>query len=214
MAEIKVCKTCGKIYQATPSMIKRGTKYCSRKCKSLNQSSNVTCVECGKTFNLPKSFIASNLGNKNNYCSRKCYDAHRIKNVNVICNVCGKTFSVWVSRYNKGEVKYCSRECKGKYMSSNVRGENNPSYRDGSTDRTRKRTSLKEWKDIAQSIRDERGNICEICGAQGGKYKLPVHHKIPWEISHDNSRNNLIVVCKKHHCELDFAYMNYGIIPI
>lgn len=47
------------------------------------------------------------------------------------CLSCGKIFHVDSNVINKGGGKYCSRNCKGKWMSKNVKGSNNGNWRDG-----------------------------------------------------------------------------------
>lgn len=256
--ETLVCKTCGKPYEATPQMVKKNSKYCSSECKSNAHGVVVTCAQCGKSIRRPKSWTASGMKRKqaNDYCSRKCYDAYRMKPVSVICEVCGAEFEVWQSRFARGATKYCSKECRHigvgqrnklpdltktceicgtefvldrsykdqRFCSSAcygtwraktgiASGENNPGYVDGSTDRTFKRLRNREWKKLANSVREQRGNKCEVCNKVGTARKFPVHHKIPWEISKDDSEENLLVVCQSCHAKLDRAYYKLGLVP-
>ncbi len=50
---------------------------------------------------------------------------------------------------------------------------------------------------LKQEIRERDHYTCQLCGKPNSKH---VDHIIPLEISHDNSRGNLRVLC--HHCNL------------
>jgi len=56
------------------------------------------------------------------------------------------------------------------------------------------------WDRISEDLRKERKK-CEVCGT---KKDLRVHHKIPYRISKDNSKNNLMVVCNKCHGKIEY----------
>lgn len=225
-------------------------------------SVTVHCAQCGKRFSKKYSLTAAARGLQNDYCSKECYDAYRMQPVTVTCEACGKPFEVWRSRYERGNVRFCSRKCSNPARAEELKalnprqrttikcatcgkefeevasrikknsrfcstkcygvwrkeaglskGKNNPGYRDGSTPKTLARMRDREWKAIADSIREERGNRCEVCGKEGGRRKLPVHHKIPWEVSNDNTPGNLLVVCQSDHARLDNIYYSQGIVP-
>lgn len=65
------------------------------------------CTECGKEFQTKHIFGEG----QNCFCSNKCKTRYRVKsgvdNVERVCPVCGKTFSV--NKYS--ETECCSREC-------------------------------------------------------------------------------------------------------
>lgn len=65
------------------------------------------CTECGKEFQTKHIFGEG----QNRFCSNKCKTRYRVKsgvdNVERVCPVCGKTFSV--NKYSTTEC--CSREC-------------------------------------------------------------------------------------------------------
>jgi 5-methylcytosine-specific restriction endonuclease McrA len=61
--------------------------------------------------------------------------------------------------------------------------------------RTAKR---KEWKSVADQVRQRDGNVCCVCGQPHDK--LNVHHLIPREIKeHWLEPMNLISLCPRHH---------------
>jgi endogenous inhibitor of DNA gyrase (YacG/DUF329 family) len=53
------------------------------------------------------------------------------------CQECGKEFEV--QAYRKESAKFCSRSCKGNWMSKNIVGENHPNYKKPIREETRKK---------------------------------------------------------------------------
>lgn len=101
-SENNICIQCGKI-------LNTGSKFCSRECKSLNQTKRITliCNGCAKQFT-----IWPYLKRKTNYCSVKCYLDSTRKKQSVKCIVCGKDFLVKEYLVKKGFGGYCSRKCQ------------------------------------------------------------------------------------------------------
>ena len=63
----------------------------------------IECPICGKEI---INYIGG--GRYKEYCSRKCYDSkQRRKNVERICQCCGKPFKAWYF----AKTRYCSNEC-------------------------------------------------------------------------------------------------------
>jgi len=86
------------------------------------------CEQCGKDFT--SSYIK---GRK--YCSSKCsQDARRVKKIERICEVCGKTFFVTQSTLDAGWGKYCSHSCSnsGREVTEETRKRLWENYRNGS----------------------------------------------------------------------------------
>lgn len=73
----------------------------------MNNSTTATCQFCGKPFTTFPSRLKSGAGK---YCSRKCADMVRRKQIVCICEMCGEPFTVRPSEMNLGS-KFCSREC-------------------------------------------------------------------------------------------------------
>jgi 5-methylcytosine-specific restriction endonuclease McrA len=218
-----MCHTCEKVYEIPLSFTAeyRGMEhnYCSRKCYDEWQRRNKVskdCLVCGKTFIVPPHF------SEQRYCSRKCMGIAKTGTNNPFykggelthCETCGKEFYIQPNR-KKVNARFCSSGCYGvwRQQSGISSGENNPMYRDGSTMRTYTRLRRKEWKQIADRIRDERGNVCQVCGIDGSRKKLPVHHRVPYDIGQDDSDENLLVVCQSCHATLDNIYYSTGLVP-
>ncbi|KKK84943.1 hypothetical protein LCGC14_2778270, partial [marine sediment metagenome] len=60
-----------------------------------------------------------------------------------------------------------------------------------------------EWERIAKSIRERDGLRCMYPECTKIGKSLHVHHIKPYRISRDNSANNLITLCRKHHLWAD-----------
>lgn len=113
-----------------------------------------------------------------NYCSKEC--SHKSKITTRICKECNKEFEVLKSTLKtNASGNYCSRKCYENYMCD--------------TDRTNGRGS--QWKKI-RNIAIKKAPFCAICGTAR---KLQVHHIIPYRYTNDNTQENLIPLCVKHH---------------
>jgi endogenous inhibitor of DNA gyrase (YacG/DUF329 family) len=66
----------------------------------------------------------------------------------VTCHGCGKKFEVQV--YRKDTAKFCSRSCKGNWMSKNIVGEKHPMYNWPIREETRKKL-IESHKGVKQS---------------------------------------------------------------
>ena len=88
------------------------------------------------------------------------------------------------------------------------KGSEHYNWQGGITPLTRKRVKGIFWKQIADEIRIRDKNTCQLCGLEGNGKKLPVHHKIPFKISKDNSPENLITICQSCHMKAERANGN------
>ncbi len=136
----------------------------------------LACSECQKPFAKPKRFIKGN----NNYCSTKCmHDAQNLQ-IEIQCTICEKTFRRPKSRINtKSGLNFCSRLCKEKAQSGEVRLLECGFYKDGSG----------SYRDKAFAYYHHE---CEWCKSDLIEL-LDVHH-----LDHDRTNNiieNLIILC-------------------
>lgn len=138
MVRIKrICKVCGKLFKAYPSVIKNGGgKFCSRECFGIWFSRNKSekkhpswkggkieciCEECCKRF---KAFPAIIKKGGAKFCSTKChYNSCRtgVTKVKRICEECGKEFEVPPSVIKRGYGKYCSHSCSSKVTRAHLK---------------------------------------------------------------------------------------------
>ncbi len=112
-----VCENCGKIYQITKWMAK-DRKYCSRVCmgekmRGKNAANwkggevSKICLFCGKKFFVK---TAVNKNGRGKYCSKKCFNAIRIKRTPVPCPTCGKIRQLRDSEIKRERV-FCNQKC-------------------------------------------------------------------------------------------------------
>lgn len=172
------CK-CGKWFENSTSC----KKYCSKKCESKGiHKIKLICFQCGKEF---ENFKSNCINNKKSFCCKKCLrEYEKTLHEDRICKVCGKRFDIIKSviRDSNATGEYCSKRCCDK--SKEV--ENPVSY-----DAEFKRTKRKFFGGI---------RFCAFCGTTKN---VQIHHIIPYRITKDNSINNLIPLCPKHHITIE-----------
>jgi predicted nucleic acid-binding Zn ribbon protein len=176
----------------------------------------IECKNCGSEFT-----TSQRIQNKS-YCSIDCYHEYRRKKAGHktrvqyrFCVICGKTFKA----YPRGK-KHCSRECFEIAHKDNMRGENNPSYIDG---RSYKPTydAGSEWHHIRVRVYNRDNYECQDCGEkcvgkdtamkypEYSKRIIQCHHIVPYDVSQDNSLDNLVTLCivchRARHHEMETA---------
>jgi hypothetical protein len=118
-----VCEVCGNEFKTCDADIKRGRKYCSKKCFGIaNTKIDKTPIKCECC---KKEFVPEKVSLKRSkllkFCSRECYQIYRNnnpidlsnkKNIKTICKACGKEILVTEYNMNYGRGQYCSDECR------------------------------------------------------------------------------------------------------
>lgn len=198
-----ICKNCKKAFWRYPSDVKHGNSgFCSMKCKREFSMNNLQvkrqCKSCGKEFTVYKSVIEKTNAS-GNFCGRSCYNEYlktlvgdrnrSFKRIKKSCPSCGKTIFVTPSRDKAYKNTFCSIECRGKYMAEYIGGEKNKSWKGGAS-RTRG-----DFERVKRRFFSGR-QFCAICGTSEN---IHIHHIIPYRLTQDNSRSNLIPLCNRHH---------------
>lgn len=112
------------------------------------------------------------------------------------------TWGANLSKALKGKKKSMEHRRK---LSLSKRGKKNHFWKGGVTSAYLQRLSGIEWDEKRKARLKMDGYRCQICG----KFtKLEVHHIIPWRISHDDSLENLMSVCRPCHLYLDRGWRN------
>jgi very-short-patch-repair endonuclease len=97
--------------------------FCSRNCYNIKRPNMVKHNEITKMCVCCKTKFETNRKTAK-YCSDNCYRLTRVNtNIKCVCSNCNKEFSVRKSRFEKGEVKYCSLQCRNtseEWITSNV----------------------------------------------------------------------------------------------
>lgn len=182
----RICKNpdCDKQFEAYQSRVDNGRDaYCSDECK----------------YDDIQSYIISGEDHVQ-------YDAST--HVDKVCKWCETPMSVPQSRLEEGRGVFCSEECHNDWRSEVVSGENHPRYVDGE-----QRDYGRNWdRKKSQAHRRAQSRCehpdCDKTSADVGK-SLDVHHIVPFRL-HDtykeaNTLDNLIVLCREHHQELEPA---------
>jgi hypothetical protein len=176
------------------------------KCKKIElvrkDSKSIQCKSCAssaagkKAAIIKKSKVMRNpckhcgelvKSSKAQFCSLKCKSEH--SRIDRQCKQCNKIFSI-----NKSVLKtnasgnFCSRPCYEKFMCN---GE-----------RTTGRGS--QWNKIRKEVLADFP-FCAVCGTTK---QLQVHHITPFRISHDNSKDNLVPLCVKHHKWIEMMFVD------
>jgi hypothetical protein len=93
-----------------------------------------------------------------------------------------------------------------KKMSKLMRGEKSPNWKGGITSEYRMRMETLDWRLIREVCLNRDGRRCQVCGEFNKK--LEIHHIVPWRISHDDSLENLMSVCRPCHVSLEKGWKN------
>ena len=141
----------------------------------------VSCKCCGKR-------IKKSLGYT--HCSIECR-RKQVKTVNRKCKKCGKGFTVLkssLSEKTNSSGNFCSIDCYHNFLCN--------------TERATGRGS--RWN-LSRKISLEKTPFCAICGTSKN---LQVHHIVPFRLTNNNSQENLIPLCVKHHKMVEMQFVN------
>ena len=191
------CQVCGCEFNTFPSQVRKGRRFCSKKCKGIAQSKpiNRTCETCGKQFIVSPGKMKQSTCR---FCSTGCLakwlskSKHGIRNGSkvVTCKICSNDF--WQT--NSGRPKFCSRKCFRKWRSKSQIGNKNHNWQGGISTEHPPEFS----KELKRQIRKRDKHTCQICEkryAIGRRFS--VHH-----IDYDKCNNdpsNLITLCHSCH---------------
>lgn len=178
--QLRLCR-CGRwFYTNDPNK-----RYCSAKCDAKEEHSvKLTCEYCGTVFNRAKSNCKQC---RHHFCSKDCFVRYNERpKAERICKYCGKVFSVYKSALENTNAtgNYCSRECY--YKSMEIAGA---SYYRADFGRVKKR--------YFSGVQ-----FCALCGTTKN---IHIHHIIPFRLTEDNCKDNLIPLCSKHHIQFERA---------
>jgi len=214
--ELVECETCSKEYREIPARIERAeNNFCSVECRSEWQKiaqtgennpaysggEYVECAYCNDEFWL-------NPCNDYEYCSHSCAvksrewnrDNHPNYNSVVIeCDYCSDTLERIKSRVDEFERQFCDDECKGKWYSENLNGEDHPLYEGGEI------RYGKGWKKARELALGRDNHSCQVCGVgrDNSDSVIDVHHIKPVRgFDKPNEAHNLlnvVTLCRSCH---------------
>lgn len=156
----------------------------------------VACDECEKIreiiFNQYRSLCRSCTIKGKNHPAWKGGEIKRI------CKQCSIEFSVKLSVIKKGNGKFCSPKCSGKWQSEHLSGENSPNWKGGKIKRICKHCGI-EFPIFSSQLKHGRGKYCSLKCARKAR-KIPTHHTKPELIFEE--------ICKQNN--LPFHYVGDG----
>lgn len=192
----RVCVDCGKqemvrqdnsAVRCKPCGARKGVKSASsvEAAKRRRRRIKLTCSHCSVEF---ERSLGQAKGTKQPYCSMKCKQEHH--SVERECDFCSTKFRLAKSLTEDGPSnsagRFCSRACYNSWMCRGGRVTGRGS----------------QWK----TTRDEVVNDAPFCGRCGSILKqLQVHHIVPYRLTHDNARKNLIPLCVKCHKKVEMV---------
>lgn len=154
------------------------------------------CEICGKEF-----LVAKARRNTARFCSFKCrgeaqsrgiWNFRPVMNVERICEVCGRKFTIHRSIENKRLRRFCSRSCYGKFRSELA---------------DKKAEHGKYSKDEAcQRAREKNGRRCLICGYDRF---IEIAHIIPRSLNGTFKGKNILFLCPNCHRLFDNNLLNF-----
>ena len=165
------------------------------------------CKTCGAEFEVYESSLrTSNSSGK--FCYRKCYTEHQKtltghKNNHctsfvVKCANCGNEITTIPSRASIYKNRFCSLDCKHSFHHNYIDGERNVNWKGGASNFRGgdfQRIKKENFKD----------SFCVLCGTSKGVH---IHHIIPYRLTKDNSPENLVPLCRKHHKSVEHIFVS------
>ena len=198
------CANCNKEFTRAYSNIKKNTKnsFCSINCKKEFWAKNRVkriCLQCEKEFVIPKSVISGKTNSSANFCCRSCYNEYQkslvgernksYKRIAKECPNCGKELKVIPAKAKEYKNNFCSIQCKNEYMYNYIGGEQNCNWKG-------ERPSYRGDFEHIKTLYFKETKKCAVCGTH---QKIHIHHIIPYKLTQDNSLDNLIPLCARHH---------------
>lgn len=125
------------------------------------------------------------------------------------CERCGKSFAHAFKRGGTGKPKrFCGLVCKiAWYRAANVYNYLGEDAKNFPTDMEH----LTFWMQRAAEVR-ARDKVCRDCGKTPSQNRraLDVHHIVPYRLSHDNSMENLIALCRSCHTKAEHKVQTHS----
>ena len=186
---MRCCSSCGKQEEVRADNQSTVCRSCSARKNGANGVDTIkargrvslVCSCCGVSFTRRK-FVADARASKAVFCSLACRKQHY--KVERSCAECGSLFHVARSTAEQSAARFCTRACYKRFL---CRTDHDPQRGH-------------RWKAVRRKA-IEAGGFCAICGT---RHSLQVHHIAPYRLSRDNTQENLICLCPKHHKQVEF----------
>lgn len=204
------CLYCGNVFQTVPS---EQHKFCSISCGAKYHSPWTAEQEALLVKHYPTKQYAELekiIGQ-----SRKAID-HKIRtkypelkknkpSVLINCTQCGKEIKRHQSLLSSGKWgNFCSKKCRGNWISENIIGEDHPSWKGGYYP-----YFGKNWRKVRRMLREQKKLVCSLCDTPEEELdtELHAHHLKPRrefeEVEDSNTLDNLVLLCNKCHKKVE-----------
>jgi 5-methylcytosine-specific restriction endonuclease McrA len=118
-----------------------------------------------------------------------------------ICTQCSKQYKV--IPYREKISKFCSYKCRGDWRAKNLIGEKSFNWQGGVTPHTKRRCNYAKWIKLRKEIYKRDNWTCQRCFKHCRNKEIQCHHIVPYRISKNNHKSNLITLCKKCHTTIE-----------
>jgi len=181
-----ICPVCGKVFLKKVYK-KVQAVYCSQKCAYIGRSMGFTKRKIETPYSVDRS--------PREWRYR-------------VCLFCQTEYVA-----TKRTQKYCSKECCDTHKKITSLGENNPSYKNGSSYEKRSWRG-NDWETLRQEIYKRDNYTCQKCGVkclgkrdyrQDSSRIIQCHHIENYKIDNNNKNQNLITLCLKCHLKTHYG---------
>ncbi len=215
-----ICLYCGNVFQTTPSETR---KFCSQLCGvkynspwTREQEELLVKYYPTKQYaELEKITDQSRKAIEHKICTKHPQLKKHKPSVVINCTQCGKKIKRYQSFLSSGKWgNFCSKKCRGNWISENIIGENHPSWKGGYYP-----YFGKNWGKVRRMLREQNLLVCILCGIQEEELdtELHAHHLKPRrefeKVEDSNTLDNLILLCNKCHKKVE-NYANRNMPPL
>lgn len=216
---IKSCAQCGEPFYSWPS---QNRIYCSKECHNRSKGEPPQLMECEYCHEPFKRFLSQRKG-PHRFCSRACaYKGREIPKHTLFKrghdvpqdwrDAVRKRMTGGIP-HNKGKpMPLAERLYKSKLALSNPnfpRGSKHRNWRGGRCRENHRRTSSLEWGLLRLEVLLRDDYTCRNCGVKDSTGEiLIIHHLIPYRETQDDSKKNLVTLCRSCHAKIESPLQN------
>lgn len=161
------------------------------------------CVVCGEEFTQYRSVVEDQRACSNG-CKGVLISEAKSLGETETCRYCGATVDIEPWEREWKDYWFCDMDCKGEWMSENVKGENHPSWKGGW-----EHYYGSNWHEMREKARRRDEYACVVCGKEKEEIGTHphVHHIRPVrgfeEKNEAHTLDNLVTLCPDHHWEAE-----------
>lgn len=126
------------------------------------------CFSCHVRFYVSPSRAAAL------FCSTRCKNNTQIRGSQLSCRQCGESYHRPPSQIKWRGTAFCSRRCKGEFMSQAQLLSANPAWQGGVSSEHHRLRASKAWRVWREQVYERDAYTCQFCGTVDGP--LEPHH--------------------------------------